>query len=156
MAIKSFRVEKLCATKANVCPCSLQSQCCLWNSCPLPPSVMFSSFSSQERPVLLRFHVLHLCMPGGGSSLQTSRWCTPSYGYEWSRALLPSFPLISIGRWAPSACEPKMFTSRDKHSVIDCKLYRYFHTHSREEQEAMVHKKPWLTENKTHLNKSSI
>lgn len=48
-----------------------------------PPFLMFIKFSSQERPVLQSFHVLHFCVPGGGSILQTCRWCSPFYKREW-------------------------------------------------------------------------
>ena len=83
--IKSFLVVKLCAIKRYVCPCSTVTVLCLELMSFLchPPVSMFIKFSGQERPVPCSFHVLHFCLPGGGSSLQTCRWCSPFRHYEW-------------------------------------------------------------------------
>ena len=83
--IKPFLVEKLCAIKRSVCPCSAVTTLSLelWSFLHHPPSSRFIKFSSPERPVPHSFHVLHFCILGGGSSLQTHGWCSPFHGGEW-------------------------------------------------------------------------
>lgn len=83
--IKSFLVEKLCAIKGYVCPYSTVTVLSLELVSFLchPPFWMFIKFSSRERPVPHNFYVLHFCIPGGGSSLQTCRWRSPFHECEW-------------------------------------------------------------------------
>lgn len=48
-----------------------------------PPVSMFMEFSTQRRLIPHSFHILHFWLPGGGSSLQTCRWCSPFRDFGW-------------------------------------------------------------------------
>lgn len=85
--IKSFLTEKLCANKKYVCLYSAATALSLELMSFLchPPQSMFIKFNSQGRPVLHNSRVLHFFIPGGGSSLQTCRWCSPFHDWEGHR-----------------------------------------------------------------------